>query len=113
VNAPVEGREERQPEFNKDAESRPSPTPCCAIMKFRSLKIEAPRWGKNEGKLIAEIEIDGEKSKTTMQLPDEVAEKILHLAKQAIIDGVEKAANDFIFEITTSIPETLLIGQNA
>jgi hypothetical protein len=44
-----------------------------------------------------------------MILPDDVAEKILVLAKSAIIDGVEKAANDFIFEITTSIPETLCI----
>lgn len=79
-------------------------------MKFRSLKIEAPQWGENKGKLVAEIEISGDKSKTTMILPDDVGEKILRLAKEAIIDGVEKAANDFIFEITTSIPETLRIG---
>jgi stalled ribosome rescue protein Dom34 len=81
-----------------------------ANLKFQSLKIERARWGANEGKLVAEIEINGDKSKTTMILPDDVAEKILILAKSAIIDGVEKAANDFIFEITTSIPETLCIG---
>jgi len=79
-------------------------------MKFRSLKIEAPQYGENKGKLIAEIEISGHKSKTTMVLPDAVAEKILCMAKAAIIDGVEQAANDFIFEITTAIPETLCIG---
>lgn len=79
-------------------------------MKFRSLKIERPRWGENTDKLVAEIEIDGDKSKTTLILPDEVAEQILVLAKNAIIDGVEKAANDFIFEITTAIPERLRIG---
>lgn len=78
-------------------------------MKFRSLKIESPLWGENKGKLVAEIEIAGEKSKTTLILPDVVAEKILHLAKEAIIEGVEKVANDFIFEITTSIPDTLMI----
>jgi len=79
-------------------------------MKFESLKIEAPQWGDNKGKLVAEICIKGDKSRTTMVLPDEVGEKILRLAKEAIIDGVEKAANDFIFEITTAIPETLRIG---
>lgn len=30
----------------------------------------------------------------------------------AIIDAVEKTANDFIFEITTSFPETLKLGDN-
>jgi len=79
-------------------------------MKFKSLKIESPTWGENKGKLVAEISINGDKSTTTMVLPDEVAEKILRMAKDALIDGVEKAANDFIFEITTSIPDTLCIG---
>lgn len=45
----------------------------------------------------------------TMVLPDEVAEKLLHVSKKAIIDGVESAANDFIFELTTEIPDTLLL----
>lgn len=79
-------------------------------MQFESLKIEAVKYGDNKGKLIAEICIHGEKSRTTMELPPAVADKILQLAKNAIIDGVEKAANDFIFEITTAIPDTLLIG---
>ena len=78
-------------------------------MKFESLKIEAVRYGDNKGKLFAEICIHGDKSRTTMELPPLVADKILQLAKSAIIDGVEKAANDFIFEITTSIPDTLLL----
>jgi len=79
-------------------------------MEFRSLKIEAPQYGDNKGKLVAELEIKGEKSKTTLILPDDVGEQILILAKNAIIDGVEKAANDFIFEITTLIPDQLRIG---
>ena len=79
-------------------------------MKFRSLKIETVQYGANKGKLVAEISITGDKSTTTMELPDEVADRILKLAKEAIIDGVEKAANDFIFEITTAIPDTLLLG---
>lgn len=79
-------------------------------MKFRSLKIEAVQYGENKGKLTAEICIHGDKSSTTMILPDDVGDKILQLAKNAIIDGVEKAANAFIFEITTTIPETLCIN---
>lgn len=79
-------------------------------MKFKSLNIEAPQWGDHKGKLVAQLEIEGDKSKTTLVLPDEVGEKILILAKEAIIDGVEKAANDFIFEITTLIPDQLRIG---
>jgi hypothetical protein len=78
-------------------------------MTFQKLKIEAVKYGDNKGKLIAEICIQGDKSRTTMELPSLVADKILQLAKSAIIDGVEKAANDFIFEITTSIPDTLLL----
>jgi hypothetical protein len=79
-------------------------------MKFKSLKIEVAQYGENKGKLVAEISINGDKSTTTMIMPDDVAEKVLVMAKGAIIDGVEKAANDFIFEITSAIPETLLIG---
>ena len=79
-------------------------------MKFESLKIEAQKWGEHKGKLVAELEISTDKAKTSLILPDEVAEKILILAKNAIIDGVENAANEFIFEITTAIPDTLLIG---
>jgi carbon monoxide dehydrogenase subunit G len=79
-------------------------------MKFESLKIEVVKYGQDKGKLIAEICIQGEKSRTTMELPPEVGDKVLQLAKNAIIDGVEKAANDFIFEITTQIPDTFLIG---
>lgn len=79
-------------------------------MKFESLKIEAVKYGENKGKIIAEICIQGDKSRTTMELPPEVGDKILQLAKNAIIDGVEKAANDFIFEITTAIPDTLLLA---
>ncbi len=75
-------------------------------MRFESLKIEAVKYGDNKGKLIAEICIHGHKSRTTMELPPLVADKILQLAKSAIIDGVEKAANDFIFEITTCIPDS-------
>ena len=76
-------------------------------MKFESLKIEVEGWGNDKGKLKAELCIKGEKARTTLKLPDDVGEKILILAKQAIIDAVEQTANDFIFEITTMIPETL------
>ena len=76
-------------------------------MKFESLKIETEGWGNDKGKLKAELCIKGEKARTTLKLPDDVGEKILILAKQAIIDAVEQTANDFIFEITTMIPETL------
>jgi stalled ribosome rescue protein Dom34 len=75
---------------------------------FESLKIERKKWGPDDGKLVAEICIRGNKTTTTMILPDEVAERLLKVAKEAVIDGVEQAANDFIFELTTAIPETLL-----
>ena len=78
-------------------------------MTFKSLKIERVSWGENKGKLISVLEIEGAKAETTMELPEEVAEKILQISKQALVDGVEKAANDFIFEITTHIPDTLKI----
>ena len=78
-------------------------------MTFKSLKIDSPDWGENKGKLVAEISIRGEKSTTTMILPDDVAQQILQLSKRALIDSVEKAANDFIFEITTFIPEKVLL----
>ena len=78
-------------------------------MKFRSLKIEKEAYGPNKGKLIAELRIEGAKATTTMILPDDVGEAILQLSKESIIDAVEKSANDFIFELTTLIPETLKI----
>jgi len=74
---------------------------------FRELTIERQRYGKDEGKMIAKISFQGEKAATTLELPQDTGDKILQLAKQAIIDAVEQSANDFIFEITTGIPETM------
>lgn len=71
------------------------------------LKIERVKYGKDEGKLLATISFRGAKVKTTMELPQETADNILKLAKNAIIDAVEQSANDFIFELTTGIPEQL------
>jgi hypothetical protein len=83
------------------------------MTKFQSLKIERARWGDNKGKLEGVLDIGGKKGNLSLKLPDELAEQILQLAKNAIIDGVEQTANDFIFEITTAIPETPLLGHNA
>jgi carbon monoxide dehydrogenase subunit G len=76
-------------------------------MTFESLKIELDRYGANKGKLIAQITLTGKDARTTLTLPPDVGEKVLQLAKNAIIDAVEQSANDFIFELTTAIPETL------
>jgi len=76
-------------------------------MKFNSLKIERERWGKDEGKLKSVLDISSKDGNLTLFLPDDVGEKILQLAKQAIIDGVEETANSFIFDITTHIPNKL------
>jgi hypothetical protein len=76
---------------------------------FQSLKIERVIYGSDRGKLKAELCVGGERARTTFDLPEEVSERILRLAKDAIIDAVEKSANDFIFEVTTSIPDTLLL----
>ena len=51
-------------------------------MTFQKLEIEAIQYGDNKGKLIAEISIRGDKSRTTMELPQLVADKILQLAKK-------------------------------
>ena len=77
---------------------------------FEHLQQSLDRLFNNGILTVAEISIRGDKSTTTMILPDEIAQKILQLSKQALIDGVEKAANDFIFEITTAIPDKMLIG---
>lgn len=78
--------------------------------QFQSLKIERQRWGKNEGKLEGTLDIRGKTGSVSLILPNDVADKILQLAKAAIIDGVEQSANEFIFEITTAIPDTLHLG---
>lgn len=81
-------------------------------MVFKSLKIERPLFGNNKDKLVAELSLSGSNTTTTLILPNEVGDQILQLAKSAIVDAVEKTANDFIFEITTSIPETLKLENN-
>lgn len=81
-------------------------------MKFESLTIEVERWGENKGKLSAVLCIRADKVKTTLTLPDDVGEKVLQLSKEAIIDAVEQTSNDFIFELTTSIPTTLNLTNN-
>jgi hypothetical protein len=79
------------------------------MITFKSLKIERATWGPNKGKLIAEISLGGGQTTTNLILPDNVGEQVLQLARNAIIDGVEKTANDFIYELTTAIPDTLLL----
>lgn len=76
-------------------------------MTFRFLKIERPTWGNNKDKLVAELSLSNSKTTTTLILPDDIGEQILQLAKTTIIDAVEKTANDFIFELTTAIPDTI------
>ena len=76
-------------------------------MIFKSLKIEQPLYGADKNKLVAEIVIGTDKVTTKLVLPDEVGLKILQLSKEALIDAVEKTANEFIFDLTTSIPESL------
>lgn len=83
------------------------------MSQFISLKIERATYGKNKGMLEGSLDIGGEKGRLSLILTEDLAEKILQLAKNAIIDGVEQSANDFIFEITTAIPDTLNLGMNA
>lgn len=83
------------------------------MIELRSLKIEKQRWGNNAGKLTAEICIEGKDANVTLILPNSFADQVLKQAKQAIIDSVEKTANDFIFELTTVIPDTLAIDNKA
>ena len=85
----------------------PKKTP--TTIQLNELKIERQRWGADEGKYIATISIQGKDASVQMELPTETADQVLKLAKTALIDAVEKSANDFIFELTTAIPETLKI----
>lgn len=81
-----------------------------SIPNFKSLSIERKTWGEDEGKLVANLSLHSSKNTVSLKLPDKVAEQILILAKSAIIDAVEESANEFIFELTTSIPETLKLS---
>jgi hypothetical protein len=78
-------------------------------VRFNSLKIERVRWGDDKGKIEGELDIQGQKGTVSLKLSHELTDQILQLAKNAIIDGIEETANAFIFEITTAIPETLLL----
>jgi hypothetical protein len=71
-------------------------------LKLKSLHLDRPGYGPNSDKLRATIQIDGKTGSTTLILPDSVADSIIELAKDAIIDAVESSANDFIFELTTA-----------
>lgn len=75
------------------------------MSQFNSLKIERQRWGNNAGKLEGTLDIGGAKGSLSLKLSDSLANQILQLAKSAIIDSVEETANEFIFELTTAIPE--------
>jgi len=77
------------------------------IPNFKSLSIERKTWGDVAGKLVAELSLQSSKASVTLKLPDSIAEQVLILAKSAIIDSVEESANDFILELSASIPETL------
>lgn len=75
------------------------------MSKFKLLKIERVQWGKDKGNLKGVLDIGGEKGSLSLNLPEELVDSILQLSRIAIIDGVEEAANDFIFELTAAIPE--------
>ena len=76
-------------------------------MILEKLEIERENYGPDKGRLNAKISIKNDKNRITMELPPAVGTQILQLAKQALIDAVEKSANDFIFDLTTAIPDTL------
>ena len=79
------------------------------MITLRELKIERPSYGKDAGKLKASIKLEGQDSTICLNLPDETGDRILALAKEAIIDAVEQAGNDLIFTLTTAIPDTLAL----
>ena len=80
------------------------------MSKFNRLVIERVRYGPDKDSLMGTLDIAGEKGAVTLKLPDSLADQILQLAREAIIDGVEQTTNDFIFEITTAIPSTLSLN---
>lgn len=82
------------------------------MVKFKELKIERVQWGPDEGKLKGKLNISTKHGELSLNLKDELADKILQLARGAMIDAVEHTANEFIFEITIAIPETPLLGNN-
>jgi carbon monoxide dehydrogenase subunit G len=76
-------------------------------MNFESLNIEAVAYGPDKGKLKTQLCITGKGSRIWMDLPIDVGNKIIQLAKNALIDGVEESANNLIFELTTDIPDNV------
>ncbi len=76
-------------------------------MNFESLKIERVTYGPDKDKLKTQLCVAGKESRIYMDLPIDVGNKIIQLAKNALIDGVEESANNLIFELTTDIPDSV------
>lgn len=77
------------------------------MIVFQSLEIERVSWGDDKGKLKGKLRISSQAGDVTLKLNDSMADKLLQVAREAIIDSVEQTANDFIFQLTTAIPHTM------
>lgn len=61
-------------------------------MKLNRLNIERVRWGKDEGKLMGEIEIDGQYAKVSIKLNEEKAFQMLDLVADALVEQAHENA---------------------
>lgn len=75
------------------------------LLKFNSLLIERERFGANKGEVTGRLRIEGRNGDICLNLPPSITKKLLEVSKAALIDVVEETANEFIYEITTSIPD--------
>ena len=82
-------------------------------IQFRSLSVERKTWGKDEGQITGTIKVSSQSGDLTLNLNPSLAEQLLQVARNAMIDAVEDTANRFILEITTAIPEIPLLAMNA
>ncbi len=72
--------------------------------QFEKLEIERIAWGDEKGKLKGRLRLSSKSGDVSLNLRPDLSERLLELARDAIIDSVEDAANAFIFELTTAIP---------
>ncbi len=74
-------------------------------MKFRKLTIERKLYGKDEGKLTAEIDVEGESVRSVIQLSDPIARDAMRMLAPAIVNAASAHAHDFVDEFMEALKD--------
>jgi hypothetical protein len=74
-------------------------------MKFKSLSIGIPEWGKDKDKMIGKITFNNMDAEVTLNLSEERSQEMLAIVANAIVDNAREISQILTTEMTSKLIE--------